>query len=186
MASSAVTLESLKGILADAQEVWPGAVIAGGALRDWHMGWEPRDVDVFVPAGELQPHPLRWFPASFSVGGYGCREEVANVVTYDVVGCPWPVQVVHLLAPNDDVPFYHFVNSRIDFDFCRLVMPTPDGTFVTPEAMNAFRMKRATLLLAPDEASALRSLRRADKFRARYPDWTFDTSLANQFVEEIA
>lgn len=41
-----------KQVLAQVQEVFPGAVIAGGALRDTHAGKPVKDVDVFIPVAE--------------------------------------------------------------------------------------------------------------------------------------
>jgi tRNA nucleotidyltransferase/poly(A) polymerase len=42
-----------KKVLAEVQTVWPQAVIAGGALRDWDHERGVKDVDVFVPARAL-------------------------------------------------------------------------------------------------------------------------------------
>jgi hypothetical protein len=50
-----------KRVLAEVQVVWPEAVIAGGALRDYDHGRGVKDVDIFVPPrvpGEVE----RLFP----------------------------------------------------------------------------------------------------------------------------
>jgi hypothetical protein len=40
-------------VLSEVQVVWPSAVIAGGALRDWEHDRGIKDVDVFVPVVAL-------------------------------------------------------------------------------------------------------------------------------------
>jgi tRNA nucleotidyltransferase/poly(A) polymerase len=40
-------------VLYEVQTVWPSAVIAGGALRDWDHERGVKDVDIFVPAVAL-------------------------------------------------------------------------------------------------------------------------------------
>jgi hypothetical protein len=50
-----------QSVLSEVQVVWPFAVIAGGALRDWDHERGVRDVDIFVPVaapGEVE----RLFP----------------------------------------------------------------------------------------------------------------------------
>jgi len=38
--------------LLDAVNV-PGAVVAGGSIRDWCLGIDPKDIDIFVPCKDL-------------------------------------------------------------------------------------------------------------------------------------
>lgn len=40
-----------RDLLAKVQSVIPGAVLAGGALRDNVLGLRPNDIDIFIPWG---------------------------------------------------------------------------------------------------------------------------------------
>ena len=55
-----------KTVLSVVQTVWPSAVIAGGAIRDWEHERGIKDVDVFVPAIALSEIE-RLFPDAIKI-----------------------------------------------------------------------------------------------------------------------
>lgn len=186
------TLEAWSPILADVQRITPSAVVAGGALRDLFLGGEIKDLDIFVPVSESKGYGpgategSPWHATKHLVTmeyQTGMRTEVAAVEEFTHKDLAIPVQIIHLTFeggwrfPIDTI-------GRMDFDACRVAW---DGEtlFGSMNIDEAWRTKTFTLVHCEDEAQAVRSLKRAARFKERYPDYLMDVRLADQFVATV-
>ena len=173
----------------------PGAVIAGGCLRDLILGAPVKDIDFFVPATD-RPANMKWagwekVREFTDTQGYilGFRDEVCRVTEFFVPYQPLlPVQIIELRWDLSQKPFIDFVMERMDFDFCRVAYgprrPMLDRAKleVSLEAQCAFETNVATLMICEDRIQAERSIKRAIRFQEKYPGWMFDLTLANQHL----
>lgn len=121
-------------ILADLPD---GAVIAGGAVRDYLLGVDPKDIDVFIHANEFV------HPAGFEGLGdeksaeYDAMNEISIVVRGNIAG--FQVDLVGVTFSPDEMV------ERFDFGIARCWY---DGEIHdTPEAAADRANKTVTLLL---------------------------------------
>lgn len=148
--------------------MFPGAIIAGGYLRDIFFGKPPKDVDVFVPKlAEDNPFVVCGSLVPECAGQYMHAEEVGMVFK-----TPWtvdglPVQIIEMaegLDPAERVALH-------DFDFCQV---WTDGWAVHGlgklELVEATRT--VTLAHCEDGAQFARSMRRWERLSQRYPEFT--------------
>ena len=160
----------------------PGAIIAGGALRDLVFGGSIKDLDVFVPAhesrGELQPFAGSNFQQTLFSVEYDikAREEVVGCQEFHVPGVAEPVQVVHMNSPSD-LEFAEFVLRRMDFDACQIGFDGHD-ILCTLAFLRAVETRTWSIMNCENATQAQRSLRRAERFMERYPTIPFDTTIA--------
>ncbi|MBB3693045.1 hypothetical protein [Sphingomonas sp. BK580] len=154
--------------LAAVREVFPGALIAGGALRDLDNGREVKDLDIFAPnVPDLDT--FRALAARFGVllsvmGGYESWATAECVGVIDLQIGDQPFQLIGLRSgPETILP-------RLDFGICRIGF---DGSEVirTDEYLADQATQTFTLLRADDDAQRDRSLRRFDRLSAKYPGW---------------
>jgi len=174
-----------RNILADIQQVAPGAIIAGGALRDLASGANPKDLDVFVPEEGLYTigvprfvdterlfnvvrnhRPVRGLTANFDyIGGVS---DVTNSVEFRDWDGGIPVNIIIAKANYLDLEW----SRRFDFTVNQIIF---DGVAVQETA--AARADRTAKVFRyareGGEEDAGRSRRRAERFKLKYPDWTF-------------
>jgi hypothetical protein len=157
--------------LAAVREVFPGALIAGGALRDLDNDRPVKDLDIFAPdvpdldtfrdraACLLRPAALMGV-----MGGYENWATRECIGVLDISGTDADFQLIGLsTGPETILP-------RLDFGICRIgydgseVIRTDD--YLADQAAQSF-----TLLRADDDAQRDRSLRRFERLSAKYPGW---------------
>lgn len=146
--------------------MFPGAILAGGLLRDLYFGKEPKDADIFVP--KLDPNnPAVQYLTPFCDGVYMSAYEVGMVwsTPWTILGLP--VQIIEMaegLDPIDRVALH-------DFDFCQA---WTEG-FAIHGVDKLHRVEETgivTLVHCEDLQQYARSMRRWDRLSARYPELT--------------
>lgn len=154
--------------LAAVREVFPGALIAGGALRDLDNGREVKDLDIFAPdVTDLDDLKARagHFGVLLSVmGGYEswATEECVGVIDLQIGDQPF--QLIGLRSgPETILPRLDFGICRIGFDGTEVIRT---GDYLADQATQSF-----TILRADDSAQRERSLRRFERLSAKYPGW---------------
>lgn len=162
--------------------VFPGAILAGGYLRDAHFGRSAKDIDIFVPHMSDTRHlDLRYAePGSglllCSVAGaaeYMEQTDVNRIFDFDMLGYALPVQVV-MMAPGVDVVQRC---GEHDFDFCQI---WHDGWVTrTTIEFRSMAPRVVTLTHCEDAAQFARSMRRWDRLKAKYPD--FELAIPQRF-----
>jgi len=185
-------------VLKTVREVYPSAVLAGGALRDLAWGLPVKDLDVFVDEAD---EPLVAFsgpavPVSQTykvaqclegnvgvsfIGDYcvGTAGEVMSGIVVEMGPGRTPVNLIVIRKPHGVNDFEAFVRRRMDFGACQI---TYDDNLVrmSPQAASDLRGRQMTLMRAEGDASVRRSVRRMERFKARMPGVTFDMSIAGK------
>lgn len=161
--------ESIVRRLADAG--YPGAVVAGGFLRDAALGVAPKDLDVFLPAF---PRPLpsnleRSLSDALGVNlqlqcdlSYGEDCEIGLVLT-EQPPSSLPIQVIEMapgIVPKTRV-------ARHDFGLCQASVDI-DGLKVTKEFLTDLTNRTCTLVHCEDSHQHARSMRRWERWKANH------------------
>ena len=168
------------------QTAFPEAVIAGGALRDLHFNKPIKDVDVFVsslgkdsvaglikglyPETEFSgPTVYQMIPESIAdYTSWAERDGIRGVwqVIHDL-DTP-PLQIIALDRPVS----MSSMAARCDFGFCQVAS---DGYSIhyTPAFYTDADNNTATYTGPYADDQIMRSRRRADRLRDRYPDRQF-------------
>lgn len=168
--------------LAAVREVFPGALLAGGALRDLDNDRPVKDLDIFAPdvpdldilrarAALLAPNCVVGV-----MGGYEswATEECVGVLDIDIPGLT-PFQLIGLRSgPETILP-------RLDFGICRIGF---DGNDVirTDEYLADQATRTFTLLRCDDDAQRERSLKRFERLSEKYVGWSLLDPDAEPFV----
>lgn len=160
----------------------PGAVIAGGCLRDYQLGLEPKDIDIFVPLGSVE---AVWELAntlnerglfSLTVLNPQDTRTTGNPADYDEAfgkqlwgvldgeGLGVPVNIIARCAHGEGLPA---LIESFDFDICKIWYAGPAGGVVlTSAAYDDLHNRTATI--AHDTTLDL-SRRRFARFDERNP-----------------
>lgn len=157
---------------------FPGAVVAGGYLRDTLIGQRPKDLDVFIPYSELATCYLEpalskalGEPMAFQFDlSYGEDTEINRVFTVTGLdGLQPPAQVIEM-APGID-PAGRV--DRFDFGICQAWLGL-DGCVQNSEAFAKDLLQRtATLVHCENGREHARSLRRWERWSTGWAkDWT--------------
>lgn len=171
-------LEALHAV----QTVAPGAVIAGGALRDLFLGRPFKDLDIFVHLHDPANDRAAIFSALTALGfcssgtidfsyAKGMTKEcyAADSFTRSVMafGC---IPVVGLLEVQIVVLNEPFKLSRMDFGLCQIAY---DGDALTysDEFMHDAVNEVFTVCRADTEDELARSRRRYERLHNKYPGW---------------
>lgn len=145
----------------------PSAVITGGFIRDSILGKKPKDIDIFFGYvdGEEELDYIMEDVAAVELEGatYMPQDEVSRI--WDCTESKLPVQYIML---QQGVDFKERV-EQYDFGFCQCWY---DG--VQLHTTEAFRKDIAensmTLTFCEDSIQYNRSMRRAARFKEKYPD----------------
>jgi hypothetical protein len=175
-AAYAATLAAVRG-------VFPGALIAGGALRDLDNGRPVKDIDVTIPSWGGDFASFRKAAAPLIPAGtitkhcnasYGWQDECLGYIDIPSVD-GLPVQLIALTTGPESLL------HRLDFGICRIGY---DGVEVikTDEYLADQATQSFTLLRADDSAQRDRSIRRFERLSEKYPGWKLVDPDAEPFV----
>ncbi len=189
--SRLVIPDEWRPVIAQVDAMFPGAVLCGGALRDlvWGKQDAVKDLDFVIgqPYRGLFDaralHPQTWFLTDVFNGNYfGFRQDVVSVERYDIGGGLPSVELIYLDAPVKGLS--DRVAARNDFGCCQITYGDPHGfghDFYYSEAfLDDATNNRFTLINCEDATQAERSIRRAERWRAKYPDIEMDLSAAHR------
>lgn len=151
-------------ILGPAHEAFPGhkVVIGGGAVRDYLLGFEPKDIDVFVlgqPPGGMINHPdfLYLEPHENRKAEYEGKQWVKFVCDYEAFG--FQVQVIGVTEPTGQA-----LVDAFDLGITRCWYE--DGEVHDTLSAKIDRDCKAVTILLHDRLS--RSMERAERFIERH------------------
>ena len=159
-----------------------GAVIAGGAVRDYLLGFEPKDIDVFMAlppvadpaqmddvdwdafAAHDPRHGLMWIDNTHQrFEEYTAVSNIVCVSSGELLG--WPVDAIDL----DDFEGGEKLIDQFDFAITRCWFGDDDVIHDTPEAKRDRDNRTITLL---SDAREARSLARFERLKERWGgDW---------------
>jgi len=160
-------LENGLGLWAAVLEKIPNGVIAGGAIRDFIMGVQPKDIDVFIPSKLFKASNFeQWEPHPNAVE-YEAGDHVDAVLQRKLFG--WVVDLILVNLPETEESFGARVIKSFDFGITRSWF---DGELHdTLEACHDREKGRVTLML---EDRLDRAWKRFDRFNAAHGNsWTF-------------
>jgi len=169
--------------------LFPSAVLAGRFLRDLAWGIPPRDIDIFINTSEgsvsdeLGPlcRALGASPSSrCSLSYSGASPECGDAYLLERFR-KLPINLIEITLPDPTASFEEFVRRRMDFGACQI---TYDGLLIrmTEYANRDLRNRTFTLVRAESYEGVQRSLKRAEKFRARMPEMAFELADADAFL----
>lgn len=181
---------SYHSALAQVRASFPGALIAGGCLRDLDNGRPVKDVDIFLPSlaapkadidetdlfACLSQDDFSWLrdmiTASLPEGGsvvgvMGCYEGWATEEVMGVFDIETPVLNYQLICLSSDA---ESILPRMDFGICRIAW---DGEMVhrTNEYQADKHNERFTLLRCGSPTEMELSLARYARLSQKYPGW---------------
>lgn len=178
--------------LAGVQQLFPGSMIAGGALRDLDNGRPIKDIDIFAPhcddlqattrlAESLTKAPLKVLSSEMRVSPEGrvYTEWAANdlLAIFDIYTGELEYQLIALKGSASDIL------ERIDFGLCRIaydgekIIRTPE--YEADKAQGCFTLHRCD-----DGSQYDRSFRRHERFQAKYAGWPM--KVAERFKSDCA
>ena len=153
-------LRALKAV----QAVFPGALLAGGYLRDAVFKRQPKDIDIFVPFMDTVPTDTvpKLYPEA-GAADYIEQGEVSGI--FNVYGFDLPVQVIALKQGLDPVDRA----KAHDLSFCQV---WHDGVELgmTKSFMSTYANGVVTLDTCEDKAEFDRSMRRWARLSLKYPE----------------
>lgn len=181
-----------KEILHRAQSLGSGAVLAGGALRDLEHGKPVRDLDIFIPGDDIPSPGLEDLDQAYGVKGKWALHPMAayRMGKTDVVATATHIAVKKLAGVSDGVSQVqlYVVNTvilkeplsvmgvleRMDFGACQIGFDGR-GVWATYAYCKDHHDKTLTLCRCEDEKDFERSMRRAEKLKVKYPDYSLVT-----------
>ena len=167
-------------ILKDIQVTNPEAVISGGFLRDLFFGKQPKDLDIFISQSYDSYGKTIQVVKTFTMG-YSTDYEI-DTVQDALYFTPVDTLNVNIIEVN---AFYERLTERTeqhDFDFCQVSF---DGVgFYGLEKLQKVKDSGTVTLMHCENAKQYaRSLRRMNKFKAKYPEFTFVDNFKGIFPE---
>lgn len=161
------------------RDLFPGAMIAGGALRDLDNGRPVKDIDIFAPnctdlelaksfAQGLSNKPLNVLSSENRVNAEGrvYQEWAASDVLaiIDIEGEELNYQLICLKCGPEDII------KRIDFGICRIA--TDGETITRTDEYHADRVNACFTIHRCDDTSQFdRSIRRHERLVKKYEGW---------------
>lgn len=167
--------------LSEIQETFPNAAIAGGCLRDLYHGVEIKDIDVFIPnADNPKIHSLleeykkdhshtitRSIRAKTDYKEWVASTEVETVFTMKIGSLS--IDVIGVTSNPDQII------ERFDFGICQIQYDGYDVRYSPEFKMDCWN-KTFTLIRCDKEDDWVRSMKRFEKFKQKYPKHTLDIS----------
>ena len=175
-----------KEVLSKVQSVFPGAVIAGGALRDLHYGTPIKDVDIFCPVDQC-PDGLFDAPLS-SVFGYdlllhksSCygRNDIpdADRTIYAIYGLnnhEYDYDIIVAAPLECQIKTFDLSICQISFDGSRIK---------TSEEYDRTREDKVIRVLNINRTDRQRN--RVERMLVKFPDFAVDPALEDKFEQLI-
>jgi hypothetical protein len=156
-------------ILRAVKSKYPGALLGGGCLRDLVLGYEPKDLDIFIPCDAEPGYPglyaagMEYFAPVLNGYGTGIADvyEVFNTTVRDL---PQPIQLVFLRHPTLS---FEDLFTRFDFRICQIAT---NGTKVQWSDGFAEDVHAKRFMIDPNcpQDKLERSYRRLCKFQEKY------------------
>jgi hypothetical protein len=147
---------------------YPGAFIAGGAVRDAELGYPIKDIDLWISVEDLD---MRLTLVSDSDadeylrrGAVGSDSPVIAVLKDQRDWCPYPIHIM-LLEPSTTA---QQVLDRFDYGLCKIAY-TKAGLHLTPEYVRDERNHRLTLI-----NGEFTSTERYQRLKAKFQGWQID------------
>jgi len=154
------------------------AIVAGGAVRDHLLGFDPKDIDIFVNYTndplELSEE-LGWGHPK-QIGNRGRRNPYANIkgkIVQNVLEfypstSPVPVQLIFTKKPLDG-DFTENTLNMFDFHICKSAY---DGKMYDTEVAQQERLAKTFTYSGPeDEENKEKSMQRFESFKQRHPEF---------------
>ena len=161
-------------VLSEVQGVFPGAIIAGGALRDLFLGKEVKDVDIFIPIKsrdiedehisdvyslfpEAEPHPSHTYGVKSSPEDeerdlFAIFKMERNGIKYDLIfGTPQSCDM-----------------NNFDINICQIIFNGSD-LIVSPFFIEAVRDRHIRVL---NINRTDRNRARLERIASKYPEYT--------------
>jgi hypothetical protein len=189
--SRLVIPDEWRGIIAQVDAMFPGAVLCGGALRDlvWGKQDAVKDLDFVVGQPYRSIHDNQtgqlpsWFLTDVFNGNYfGFRQDVICVERFDIAGSFPNVELIYLDAPMRTLA--ERVIRRNDFGCCQVAYDR-QGFSASAHFYHDVTHNKFTLVNCEDVTQADRSLRRAARWRDKYPGIEFDVTAAiDRYAEQ--
>jgi hypothetical protein len=166
--------------LAHVQATFPGAVVAGGCLRDADNGRPIKDVDLFAPNVStkdgfdgLKLRVAASLPEGGEIvgvmGGYETWATAECIGVFDIRSPALDYQLICLTTPPEAIL------PRMDFGICRISW---DGNTVhrTEEYLADQAAQKFTLRRCDDSTQFERSCSRYERLVQKYKGWAFELS----------
>ena len=154
-------LDALRAV----QKVFPGALLAGGYLRDAHLSRAPKDIDIFVAHSDTWVAGNLMMVSMTGAAEYMEQSEVGAI--WNVEGFGLPVQVIMLrpgLSPQDRA-------EKHDFGVCQVWHDGDVMGFTSGFSEDAHE-RTFTLRHCEDQKEYDRSMRRWDRLKEKFPEFT--------------
>lgn len=155
--------EEWKQLLATIQEHDPLAVIAGGAVRDWYHGYQPRDIDVFVS----HQFVLQNCPIGLTVvdGTYIISAEHDDSVSASACYTGYSLPVNIIWCSDAITPAERF--NRFDFGLCKAAFNGKE-IILHPEFLWDVKYGIFTLRRASNINQTIESFIRYNRLKEKY------------------
>lgn len=170
---SLVIPERWKALLSHIQRYAPGAIIGGGLLRDLDNGRQPKDVDIFIPAGtdmdEVRDIVVRTHPRClYNIGAeyHECDETITDTFQYATEDDD-DLPVGLIVVASSITPAERF--KRFDFGLCQIIF-NGERVIKTADYHCDKLNQTLTLTRADNEEQFNRSLDRYKRLSTKY-DW---------------
>lgn len=156
-----------------------GAVIAGGCIRDYHLGLEPKDIDIFVPVpNRLELEDLMdrlndsslWQLSLIETGNEGEYEEAFDGILIGVIEgefCNMPVNIISRSAYLDGCDEPDLTSLIESFDYGILQAAYDGRAIIATPAQSRDHFNREATLLNRNYYS--QSIARFERFNERNP-----------------
>lgn len=160
------------GLLATVQRAAPGAVLAGGALRDLRTRRPVKDVDIFVGPDvnsgllDVSLHFKGYRRTTIAHAEYFSDDESIQLATVYEKDGQLPVNIIQLSRPMA----LREVLERLDWGFCQI--GTDGGNIIATDA-HEHDIANGTMTLCRCQSSDQykRSIERSDRLRKKYINW---------------
>lgn len=172
-----------KDVLSKVQGVFPGAIIAGGALRDLQYGKPIKDVDIFCPVNYYDDS---YEDVLYELFGNDITLMVASVYGREA-NLERNVHAVFELEIGDDKYDIILIDrvfneiERFDLSICQIAH---DGTtLMTTSAYEQTRVDKVIRVMNINRPDRQRN--RIERMLAKFPDFTVDPPLEDEFDQLI-
>ncbi len=176
-----------KDRLAEVQIENPTAIIAGGCLRDLWMGKDKnsvKDIDFFIICDTTNEETV--YNPSFGYLDWGDTMIAVCDNSYKDFTTP-EVGAIHRIEHDYTMEFITVdvvdkmsAIKRFDFGFCQIYFDGKELVY-TDEFLNDMNNKTITLVRSDTKEQFDRSMRRAERFQEKFPDYKLEIGAYEHF-----